>query len=75
VVTVFGNQVGRLLGGTVIVEQIFNLPGVGQMLVQSVFARDIPLVLGLGIFIAVVVLLVNALVDVSYGWLDPKVRA
>lgn len=74
VVTVFGNQVARLLGGTVIVEQIFSIPGIGQLLVQSVFTRDIPMVLGIGVFIAMIVLLVNALIDLSYGWLNPKVR-
>lgn len=75
VVTVFGNQVARLLGGTVIVEQIFDLPGVGQLLVQSVFARDVPTILGLGLFIAMIVLVVNVLIDMSYGWLNPKVRS
>ncbi|WP_229052537.1 ABC transporter permease [Aeromicrobium sp. Leaf350] len=75
VVTVFGNQIARLLGGTVIVEQIFSIPGIGQLLVQSVFTRDIPMVLGIGIFIAMIVLLVNVLIDLSYGWLNPKVRA
>lgn len=75
VVTVFGNQIARLLGGTVIVEQIFSIPGIGQLLVQSVFTRDVPMVLGIGIFIAFVVLVVNVLIDLSYGWLNPKVRA
>jgi peptide/nickel transport system permease protein len=75
VVTVFGNQIARLLGGTVIVEQIFNLPGLGQLIVQSVFSRDLPLILGIGVFIALIVLVVNVLVDLSYGWLNPKVRA
>lgn len=75
VTTVFGNQVARLLGGTVIVEQIFNLPGIGQLLVQSIFQRDLPVILGMGIFIATIVLVVNFLVDLSYGWLNPKVRA
>jgi len=74
VVTVFGNQVARLLGGTVIVEQIFNLPGLGQLIVQAVFNRDLPLILGIGLFIAVVVLAVNALIDLSYTWLNPQVR-
>jgi len=75
VTTVFGNQVARLLGGTVIIEQIFNLPGIGQLVVQSIFTRDLPVILGIGIFIAAIVLIVNLLVDMSYGWLNPKVRA
>lgn len=74
VVTVFGNQITRLLGGTVIVEQVFNLPGIGQLLVQSVFQRDLPVILGLGVFVAFTVIIVNMLVDLSYGWLNPKVR-
>lgn len=75
VTTVFGNQVARLLGGTVIVEQVFNLPGIGQLVVQSIFTRDLPVILGVGLFIALIVLIVNLLVDMSYGWLNPKVRA
>lgn len=74
VVTVFGNQVARLLGGTVIVEQVFNLPGIGQLIVQAVFNRDLPLILGIGLFIAFVVLAVNTLIDLSYSWLNPQVR-
>ncbi len=74
VTTVFGLQVARLLGGTVIVEQIFNLPGIGQQLIQSILERDIPIVLGIGLFSALIILMVNLLVDLSYGWLSPKVR-
>lgn len=74
VMTVFGIQLARLLGGTVIVEQIFNLPGIGQLVVASIFQRDLPVILGAGVFIATMVLLVNVLVDISYGWLNPKVR-
>lgn len=75
VVTVFGNQVARLLGGTVIIEQIFNLPGMGQMLVHAIFNRDLPLILGMGIFTALIILVVNALIDMSYGWFNPQVRS
>jgi peptide/nickel transport system permease protein len=74
IVTVFGLQVRRLLGGTVIVEQIFNVPGIGSLIVKSVFERDLPVVLGITVVSAVVVLLVNLLVDLSYGYLDPRVR-
>ncbi len=74
VMTVFGIQLARLLGGTVIVEQIFNLPGIGQLIVASIFQRDLPVILGMGVFIASMVLVVNLLVDISYGWLNPKVR-
>ena len=75
VVTVLGLQVRRLLGGTVIVEQIFAMNGVGQLAVRSVFLRDLPVLLGVALTTAVVVLTINLLVDMSYGYFDPKVRA
>jgi peptide/nickel transport system permease protein len=75
VVTVLGLQVRRLLGGTVIVEQIFNINGVGSLAVRAVFLRDIPVLLGVALITAVVVLIVNLVVDMSYGYFDPKVRA
>ncbi len=75
IVTVFGLQVRRLLGGTIIVEQIFNIPGSGSLIVKSVFERDLPVVLGITVISSVIVLLVNLLVDLSYGFLDPRVRA
>jgi hypothetical protein len=75
VVTVLGLQVRRLLGGTVIVEQIFAMNGVGQLAVRAVFLRDLPVLLGVALITAVVVLLINLLVDMSYGYFDPKVRA
>ncbi len=75
VVTVLGLQVRRLLGGTVIVEQIFAMNGVGQLAVRAVFLRDLPVLLGVALTTAIVVLLINLLVDMSYGYFDPKVRA
>ena len=75
VVTVLGLQVRRLLGGTVIVEQIFAMNGVGQLAVRAVFLRDLPVLLGVALVTATVVLLINLLVDMSYGYFDPKVRA
>lgn len=74
VVTVLGLQVRRLLGGTVIVEQIFAINGVGTLAVRAVFHRDLPVLLGIALITALIVLLVNLLVDLSYGYLDPKVR-
>ena len=67
VVTVLGLQIRRLLGGTVIVEQIFAM--------NAVFLRDLPVLLGVALTTAVIVLLVNLIVDMSYGYFDPKVRA
>jgi len=75
VVTVLGLQIRRLLGGTVIVEQIFNINGIGSLAVRAVFQRDLPVLLGVALISAVVVLIVNLIVDMSYGFFDPKVRA
>jgi peptide/nickel transport system permease protein len=75
VVTVLGLQVRRLLAGTVIVEQIFAMNGIGTLAVRAVFHRDLPMLLGIALVTAVIVLLVNLVVDLSYGYLDPKVRA
>jgi len=75
VVTVLGLQIRRLLGGTVIVEQVFAMNGVGSLAVRAVFLRDLPVLLGVALTTAVIVLIVNLLVDMSYGYFDPKVRA
>jgi len=71
--TVVGVQVGVLLGSTVIVETLFSIPGVGKMAVDSIFARDMPTIQGVVLFMAVAFLLVNLLVDLSYSVLDPRV--
>ncbi len=74
VVTVAGLQVARLFGLSTIVEQIFNLQGVGQLAVDSVFKRDIPVIQGIVLMVTLVVVLTNLVVDLSYGYLNPKVR-
>jgi len=74
VVTVMGIQFGNLLGGTVIVESVFARAGVGQVAVLAIQARDIPMVLGVVMFFAVIYILTNLLVDISYGFLDPRIR-
>lgn len=74
VVTVFGIEANRLIGGTVVIEQLFAIPGVGQLAYQSVFARDFPLVQGVLLTTAAMVLLVNLFVDVSYGYFNPRIR-
>ncbi|MEA2742949.1 MAG: peptide/nickel transport system permease protein [Acetobacteraceae bacterium] len=74
VVTVLGLQIRRLLGGAVIVEQIFAMNGVGSLAVRAVFLRDLPVLLGVALITAVIVLVVNLFVDMSYGYFDPKVR-
>ena len=73
-VTMIGLQLGFLIGGTVVVETVFAWPGVGLLVVDSIFARDYPVVQGIVLVIAVVVVLVNLLVDVIYTVLDPRIR-
>jgi peptide/nickel transport system permease protein len=74
VVTIVGLQIATLFGGTVILETIFNLPGVGLLYIDSIFTRDYPVIQGLTFFLAVVLLFVNLVVDLSYAWLDPRIR-
>jgi peptide/nickel transport system permease protein len=73
-VTVAGLQVGFLLGGTVIVENLFGLPGLGQLMVSSILSRDLIVVQGVTLFIAAAFVLVNFLVDMLYSTLDPRIR-
>ncbi|WP_308116913.1 ABC transporter permease [Pseudonocardia sp. WMMC193] len=74
VVTVLGFQIGFLLGGSVIVERVFGLPGLGDLAIRAVLQRDIPMIQGIVVVAALIVMLVNLVVDLSYGWLNPKVR-
>ena len=74
VVTLIGLQAPLLIGGAVILEQIFVVPGMGLLLLEAVFQRDYPVISGVFLVVGVGVLVINLLVDVSYGWLDPKVR-
>ncbi len=74
IVTIFGLQVALLFGLTVIVEEIFGLPGVGQALLTAVNDRDAPLLEGIVLVLAGIVVLVNLLIDVTYGVLDPRIR-
>lgn len=74
VVTVLGLQFGALLEGTVVVEVIFTWPGIGRLLYDSIFARDYPVIQGCVFFIALMYVTVNLLVDLSYAFLDPRIR-
>jgi peptide/nickel transport system permease protein len=74
VVTVMGVQVGYLLGGAVVVELIFGLPGIGWMILNGIYQRDYPVVQGGVLFVAVAFVLVNLLVDLLYAGLDPRIR-
>jgi peptide/nickel transport system permease protein len=74
VVTLLGIQVGQLLGGAVVVEEIFSVPGVGRMLLAAIVQRDYALVQGAVLGIAILFVLVNIVVDLLYGYLDPRIR-
>ena len=74
VVTIIGLQVGSLLGGSVVVESVFGIPGIGLLILNAIGMRDYPIVQGTVIFTAVMFMLTNLLVDVLYGYLDPRIR-
>ncbi|TDV56072.1 ABC transporter permease [Actinophytocola oryzae] len=74
VVTVFGIDLGGLLGGAVITERVFGMPGVGSLMIDAVHAVDLPLLLGCTLFGAALIVVANFVVDVLYGVLDPRVR-
>jgi peptide/nickel transport system permease protein len=74
VVTLIGIQVPTLVGGTIVIEHIFSLPGIGMLLYDAVLQRDYTVITGLMLVIGFIVLIVNLLVDLSYGLIDPKVR-
>lgn len=74
IVTVIGLQMAALLGGTVIIEQVFNWPGLGTLAIDAISSRDFPLIQGTVLFMGVVYVSINILVDISYGIIDPRVE-
>ena len=74
VITLVGMGIGGILGGSVLVETVFSIPGVGRLLVSSIFGQDYVVVQAITFVISVTILLMNLLVDLSYGWLDPRIR-
>jgi peptide/nickel transport system permease protein len=74
IVTLVGMGVPMIIGGSVLVEQVFNLPGIGVLLTNAVFNEDYPYVQGIVLIISGVVLITNFLVELTYGWLDPRIR-
>ena len=74
VITLIGISVRIMFGGTVLIEIVFAIPGVGRLLVSSIFGQDYVVVQAVTFMIAVIVLVVNLIVDISYGWLDPKIQ-
>ena len=73
-ITVLAINIGFLVGTTVIIEQIFAIPGIGQLMINSIFQRDFPVVQGVTLVFAIMVVLVNLLADMAYAALDPRVR-
>ena len=74
VVSFTGPALAALLAGTVVVERVFSIPGLGNIFVQSVFNRDEPLILGIVAFLSILIMIFNLIVDISYGFLDPRIR-
>lgn len=75
VITVLGMDVAALLGGVMFTENVFALPGIGTLAVQSVYNLDVPVIIGTVMFSAFAVVLLNLAVDLLYGWIDPRIRA
>jgi peptide/nickel transport system permease protein len=73
-ITVLGINIGFLISGAVVIENIFALPGLGSLLVTSILARDYPVIQALTLVFGVAVIVVNLIVDLSYAALDPRVR-
>jgi peptide/nickel transport system permease protein len=74
VITILGLQVGLIFGGSVLIETVFNIPGMGRLLASSLFSHDYQIVQAGTLVIALVVVLSNLVVDISYGWFDPRIR-
>jgi peptide/nickel transport system permease protein len=74
VITVVGLQIARLMGGSVITETVFAWPGVGSLMVTAIFNRDFPVVQGAVLLLALIVVLLNTVVDLLVAWADPRVR-
>jgi oligopeptide transport system permease protein len=74
VVSFTGPALAALLAGTVVVERVFSIPGLGNIFIQSVLNRDEPLTLGIVAFLSILIMVFNLIVDISYGFLDPRIR-
>ncbi len=74
VITLIGINIRQIFGGQVLIEKVFNIPGMGRLSVDALFSQDYAIVQGVILVIAVVVVLTNLLVDLSYGWIDPRIR-
>ena len=74
VITIIGAFVPNLVGGAVFIESIFSWPGLGRLYLEGIEARDYPLIMGMTLILAVVILLANLVTDIAYGLVDPRIR-
>ena len=74
VVTVIGLQIGDLVAGAIIIENVFHLPGIGRLVFEAIGQRDLPVIQGTVLFIATAIVLINFVTDVAYGFFDPRIR-
>jgi peptide/nickel transport system permease protein len=72
--TIVGVQLGYLIGGAVVIESIFNIPGIGLLVLNAVLRRDYPVVQAVTILMAAGFVFINTVIDISYGFLDPRIR-
>jgi ABC-type dipeptide/oligopeptide/nickel transport system permease component len=74
IITIVGLQIGQMLAGSVIIETVFALPGIGKLVIDAIYARDFPMVQGPILVMTVTFVLINLAVDLLYGYLDPRIR-
>jgi ABC-type dipeptide/oligopeptide/nickel transport system permease component len=74
VITILGPALAGLITGTIIIENVFGVPGMGYLFIQSITARDYPVIMGTTLFYAFLVVIGNMVVDITYGLVDPRIR-
>ncbi|MCX7912894.1 MAG: ABC transporter permease, partial [Dehalococcoidales bacterium] len=74
VLTLTGMSIGTIVGGAVLIEYVFNIPGMGRLMTDAIFAHDYAYVQGVTLIITITVIIANLLVDISYSWIDPRIR-
>lgn len=74
ILTVLGQSVGSLIAGAAVIETLFNIPGMGQLVVNAVLKRDYPLIQGLVLVISLIYIVINLIIDLLYGVVDPRIR-
>jgi peptide/nickel transport system permease protein len=74
VITIIGMQLPMIIGGSVIIEDIFSLPGIGRLMIEALSQRNYPMVSGINLILATFVIIINLVVDLTYGFLDPRIH-